>query len=396
MSLDQGRVLVVDDDDNVRTTIVAYLEDSGFDVIEACDGEQGLLQFLDKKPDVIICDLRMPKMDGMKVLSRVVEADPDVPIIVVSGAGVMNDVVEALRLGALDYFIKPLVDMALMEHSVRRAIEQVQLKRQNKRYRNELERANKDLTSHVQVLEKDQQAGRYVQLKMLPETPKQIHAFEFSHHVVPSLYLSGDFVEYVTVGDEHITFFIADVSGHGASSAFVTVLLKNLAARLRSSYLHRGDTTLLSPSELLVKANTEMLSLEIGKHVTLFVGTIHLPSDTLTYANAGHLPLPILSDGESAQYLKGHGKPIGLFPDVAFEEHQVSLPQVFSLTLFSDGVLEVMPDLHLEDKEQQLLEQYQNGPISLDQSIERLGISNITDAPDDIAVMTIRRPHTCA
>lgn len=393
MSLDQGRVLVVDDDDNVRATIVAYLEDSGFDVIEACDGEQGLVQFLNKKPDVIICDLRMPKMDGMKVLSRVVEADPDVPIIVVSGAGVMSDVVEALRLGALDYFIKPLVDMALMEHSVRRAIEQVQLKRQNKRYRHELERANKDLTSHVKVLEKDQQAGRYVQLKMLPETPKQIHSFEFSHHVVPSLYLSGDFVEYVTVGDEHITFFIADVSGHGASSAFVTVLLKNLAARLRSSYLHRGDTTLLSPAELLAKANTEMLSLEIGKHVTLFVGTIHLPSDTLTYSNAGHLPLPILSEGKTAQYLKGHGKPIGLFPDVEFEEHQLLLPQVFSLTLFSDGVLEVMPDIHLKDKERHLLEQYQNGPVSLEQSIEFLGLNNIKDAPDDIAVMTIRREN---
>lgn len=391
MNIDQGRVLVIDDDANVRASIVAYLEDSGFDVIEASDGEQGLVQFLHKQPDLIICDLRMPKMDGMKVLRRVVEADPDIPIIVVSGAGVMSDVVEALRLGAIDYFIKPLEDMALMELSVRRAIEQSNLRHQNKQYRHELERANKDLTSHVQVLEKDQQAGRYVQLKMLPETPKTIESFEFSHHVVPSLYLSGDFVEYVTVGDEHITFFIADVSGHGASSAFVTVLLKNLAARLRSSYLHRGDTTLLYPSKLLAKANTEMLSLEIGKHVTLFVGTIHIPSDTLTYANAAHLPLPILSDGKNAKYLSGHGKPIGLFPNVEFEEYQVTLPESFSITLFSDGVLEVMSQDNIQEKEQSLLDLHQSGPISLNDTIERLALNKIEDAPDDIAVMTIQR-----
>ena len=82
--------------------------------------------------------------------------------------------VQALRLGASDYFIKPVAEMALLEMSIRRSLEQAELRNQNKRYRQKLEQANLDLKQNLSVLEQDQQAGRYVQMKMSPDTPEPL------------------------------------------------------------------------------------------------------------------------------------------------------------------------------------------------------------------------------
>ena len=83
------------------------------------------------------------------------------------------DVAEALRLGAADYLIKPLVDMEVLTHSINKALAVLDLLRENQRYRRELEKANRDLREYVRVLERDQQAGRQVQMNLLPPTPSQ-------------------------------------------------------------------------------------------------------------------------------------------------------------------------------------------------------------------------------
>lgn len=391
MTDDGNTLLIIDDDANVRKSVVAYMEDSGFTVLEAENGQQGLAIYEEKSPDLIICDLRMPVLGGLSVLKSVASDTLKTPVIVVSGAGVMSDVVEALRLGASDYFIKPVQDLELLEMAVRRSLEQARLRQENKQYRHELELANLDLKTNLSVLQQDQQAGRYVQLKMLPETPKIINGYEFCHKIIPSLYLSGDFVEYVTVGANHITFFMADVSGHGASSAFVTVLLKNLAARLRSRYTHTGEDTILSPAKILDKANKELLSLDLGKYVTMLVGVLDTQNNTLLYSIAAHMPLPILSTGKEAFYLKGKGKPVGLFADAEYEEYSFDLPESFSLALFSDGILEILPRTTLEEKEAYLLDLFHDSLLPLGAVSAKLQLNEVKDAPDDIAVMIVSR-----
>ena len=88
-------ILVIDDETLVRESMAIYLEDSGFNVIQAENGKQGVELFCEFQPDLVLCDLRMPEMDGMAVLAKLAEIDPEVPIIIVSGAGQINDVVEA-------------------------------------------------------------------------------------------------------------------------------------------------------------------------------------------------------------------------------------------------------------------------------------------------------------
>jgi phosphoserine phosphatase RsbU/P len=391
MGLGESQLLVIDDEDIVRETIVAYLEDSGFKVYEASNGSQGLELFHQHHPDLVLCDLKMPKMDGFAVLKEI-KADPSgTPIIVISGVGVMGDVVEALRFGASDYLIKPILDMEVLEHSISRVLEQGKLKRENTNYRQQLERANLELKQNLKVLEQDQQAGRHVQFKMLPPTPKQFTDYHFSHKVVPSLYLSGDFVDYFTVGDNHVAFFMADVSGHGASSAFVTVLLKNLFARKRSDFLHLNDQAVLSPSAMLHSANQELLNTDIGKHVTMCVGVIDMSANSLCFSVAGHLPLPILATPSKCDYLSGKGMPVGIFENASYTEKIEPLPDSFVLTLFSDGVLEVLSTEGVLAQERHLLDKLKSGLSSINEIAKALDLEGVVDAPDDIAVLLISK-----
>jgi len=133
------RVLVIDDEDIIRDSVSTYLEDSGFIVDQAPDGKQGLQRFRETEPDVVLLDLRMPRMDGLEVLEAVSGKLEQVPVIVVTGAGVLQDAVSALRLGAFDFVTKPIVDMAVLEHAVMRAIERKRLLEENRRYQAHLE-----------------------------------------------------------------------------------------------------------------------------------------------------------------------------------------------------------------------------------------------------------------
>ncbi len=99
MSNSPATLLIIDDDEVVRLSLADYLEDSGFNVLQASNGQQGLEIFEREQPDLIICDLRMPQVDGLTLLRRISELSIDTPVLVLSGAGVMSDVVEALRPG---------------------------------------------------------------------------------------------------------------------------------------------------------------------------------------------------------------------------------------------------------------------------------------------------------
>ncbi len=387
------RILVIDDDRVIRQSIAAYLQDSGFDVMLADDGLTGLEIFRKQQPDLVVCDLRMPGLDGISVLHQISSEDHDTPIVVISGAGVMADVVEALRIGATDYLIKPILDLEVLEHSIHRSLERAKLRRENAGYRRELERTNRELKTHVAALEKDQQAGRHVQMKMLPSAPKELLGYHFDHKIIPSLYLSGDFVEYVTVGDHHIVFMIADVSGHGASSAFVTVLLKNLTARMRSNYGRENDESILSPAKLLKKTNEELLETDLGKHITMFVACLDTQTNHMVYSNAGHLPCPVLvTSGGKAVYIAGEGMPVGIAPDSEYEERGIDLPEQFTLALFTDGILEMLPQKDLVDKEAELLQRCSKQALSLDGLIGSLDLNKMKAAPDDIAVFMVSKP----
>ena len=107
MSQQKKQVLVADDEPNLRRVLRAQLTRDGYDVITVEDGQAALEALETHHVDVIISDLRMPKMDGMTLLKRVVSSQPDVPVIIITAHGTVDTAVEALKLGAFDYVTKP-------------------------------------------------------------------------------------------------------------------------------------------------------------------------------------------------------------------------------------------------------------------------------------------------
>jgi putative two-component system response regulator len=174
---DELKILVIDDEDFVRDTIKDYLMDSGFEVCSAGDGEEGLKVFNEEEPDAVLVDLNMPRMDGFAFLEQLKKIDEDVPVIVVSGAGLIQDAIKAVRFGAWDFVTKPILDMNILEHALNRAFERAGLIRENKLYREHLEsevqRRTEDLRQEVRVRREAQEALLGLQKEVI-DTQKEI------------------------------------------------------------------------------------------------------------------------------------------------------------------------------------------------------------------------------
>ena len=396
------KLLVIDDDNIVRQSISTYLSDSGYQVRDAASGKEGLALFQEFSPEVVLADLRMPEMTGIDVLREIHSQSPETPVIVISGVGVMTDAVQALRLGATDYLIKPIVDMEVLEHAIRQSLERVDLIHDNQHYREELESSNSQLRNSLQIFERDQRAGRQVQERLLPPSPKTKGGYTISRHIFPSLHLSGDFIDYAYFQNRYLAFYLTDVSGHGASSAFVTIWLKFLVRQLIRDKSLFGDNDLEqafnnSPNTMLQGVNRELMATRISNHLTSFHGIIDSKNHILRYSVGGHLPMPIMVTDDGARYLSGKGKPLGLFNDVEWTVYEVALPERFAIVIFSDGVLEVLRASGLEEKEALLLETVASVDVdsgmNLESVCQALSINQKTRTPDDIAVLMVTRGH---
>lgn len=128
-----GRVLVVDDERAIRDTLREILEDAGYEVAVAEDGVKALEQFNQERYDVVLCDIKMPGMDGIELLDKL-QAESEVPVVMVSGHGTIETAVDAIKRGAYDYIEKPL-DLNRLLVSIRNALDKSHLVTESKNLR---------------------------------------------------------------------------------------------------------------------------------------------------------------------------------------------------------------------------------------------------------------------
>lgn len=114
-------ILVVDDEGSIRRTLEGVLRDEGFDVVLADDGESALRLLVSARPALVLLDIWMPGMDGIEVLKKIREIQPDLPVIMVSGHASISTAITATRIGATDFIEKPL-DLSATMQAVRRAL----------------------------------------------------------------------------------------------------------------------------------------------------------------------------------------------------------------------------------------------------------------------------------
>lgn len=256
-----------------------------------------------------------------------------------------------------------------------------------------LEKSNQSLQESLNILRLDHIAGREVQRSMLPRSPTEHGDYRIEHKIVPSLYLSGDFVGHNYLFNRYLLFYFADVSGHGASSAFITVLLRfHLNRIIRKHILGREEWAVSrAPEGLLESINRLVLSVEIDKHLTVFAGAIDTRRNILRYVSGAQLPPPVFIVDGDARFLHGKGKPVGLYEDAAWQVYEITLPKQFGLTLVSDGLLETLPGATLVDKEQHLQTLLAGVGGNFADICRVLNLDDASERRDDMSVMSITR-----
>jgi DNA-binding NtrC family response regulator len=134
-----SNILIIDDEKAIRKTLGEILSYEGYKIDEAGDGEEGLKRFREKNYDVVLCDIKMPKIDGIEFLDKAGEVNPDVPIIMISGHGTIETAVEAVKKGAYDYVSKP-PDLNRLLITIRNAMDKTNLVTETKVLRRKVSR----------------------------------------------------------------------------------------------------------------------------------------------------------------------------------------------------------------------------------------------------------------
>jgi len=360
-------VLVDPDSSSLRD----QLQHLGYELLAVTDASAARELCERSEPAAVICT----ELEGAVTVA---EAHRRLPVVLAREGRIERQaLLDALHAGLADVWELPLSDAELRDS----------LNGMRDRLAAAASEAEARLNQHVADLQRDQRAGRYIQMGMLPPNPMAIDQYRLAHRIVPSLILSGDFVDYFRITDRHFAFYVADVSGHGASSAFVTVLLKNFSRRLRREF---RPSMLVNPGEILRWFNDELLEQNMDKHVALVLAVGDLQDDVLRLVNAGHFPPAIMINSAGATFIEQRGKPVGLFEDVDYRPLEIRFEPGDALVVFSDGVLDAMSDETLAKKEQRLLAAAAS-VATPDAVWEVRGIDPEAPAPDDMTCLTVRR-----
>jgi len=312
-------------------------------------------------------------------------------IVALSEEGIGN-IAEYFRLGVADV-VFPESSEDKIKNTLQRIDRRAESRLQKRLYRSELEKANLELQESLRLLKQDQMAGLEVQKSLMPESPLKFGDYEISHSITPSLYLSGDFVGYNFVLGRYLLFYFADVSGHGASSAFVTVLLRFMIGRVIRRHQLEQDYVALAqaPEGLVEHINNQLLATGLGKHLTIVAGSLDTETSKLRYVVGAQQPSPILVTEGHAEYLPGKGKPAGIFEDASWVVEEMTLPEKFAFVLLSDGVFDLIPDKEIADKEQTLLSYLATSSDNIEKLKESLSVDTVEAPQDDISVLLLTR-----
>ena len=150
------KILVIDDERSIRNSMKDILQYEGHEVVLAENGMEGLVSVKSEKPDIVFCDIKMPKMEGIEVLERIKEFSADTPVIMISGHGTIDTAIEAIRKGAYDFIEKPL-DLNRILITIKNATDKHLLIHETKTLKNKVSKkydmiGNSEALNHIRTM----------------------------------------------------------------------------------------------------------------------------------------------------------------------------------------------------------------------------------------------------
>lgn len=330
-----NKILIVDDEPLLKSVILQkfknQIKNNELIFVFASNGVEAL-QKLSEDPEIgiVFTDINMPEMDGLVLLSNLVNQNRIFRTVVVSAYNDLSNIRAAMNRGASDFITKP-VNLNDLEITLTKTIEQYHLTREGI-----------DAQKRVLEFQNELNIARNIQQTFIPHNFKPFpnnHSFELFGEMIPAREIGGDFFDFFTLDANHLGIIIADVSGKGVPAALYMAMSRAL---IRATSL-----TTASPKDCIRQVNHLLCGeSDSSMFVTAFYAVFNINTGQLTYCNAGHNPPYIISeDGNLDQIGKAEGIALGVVDDYDKEtsqyiENTVTLKKHDCFVLYTDGITE--------------------------------------------------------
>lgn len=294
--------------------------------------------------DIILCDINMPEMDGLTLLTKINELkNPSLKTIMVSAHGDMDNIRAAMNGGAFDFATKP-IDFSDLEATIEKAISQIQF----------IKKAQKEHDQLVSI-QNDLDIARKIQQSILStdfDLDQNKKRFEIYATMNAAKMIGGDFYDFFMIDENHLGVLVADVSDKGIPAAIYMAVSHTI---MRATAL-RG----LPPSECMNYANNLLGKDNVeSMFVTAFYGILDLQTGKLTYCNAGHNPPYVIDNSGKVNVTKTtEDIVVGVMEGINYHEAEISLNKGDRFFMFTDGVTEALNvdgDFYMESRLEEVL-----------------------------------------
>jgi sigma-B regulation protein RsbU (phosphoserine phosphatase) len=332
----QPRILIADDQSDLLDALRLLLKGEGIHMEAVTSPDAALTAIASGTFDLLLMDLNYTGdttsgREGIDLLSRIQALDNSLPIVVMTGWGSVDLAVEAMRRGVRDFVQKPWDNQQLLT-VLRAEIEEGRTRRHQ-----------------IELQQRELDEARRIQRKLLPTTLPQIDGWEIASSWQPAAGVGGDCYDAIAFGRTRLGLSIADVVGKGIPAA---LLMSNLQAAVRAF-----ATDAAQPAELCHLVNRILCgNIAEGRFISFFYCIVDSDLGTMTFANAGHYPPILIRANGLVERLEPGGAVLGVFPDGAYDQGQVTIGGGDRVILFTDGITEARNAADEEFGEDRLIE----------------------------------------
>ena len=321
------KILVVDDEPDLERLVLQQMRREirrqQYEFVFAHNGIEALEQLSqDQNIDLVVSDINMPKMDGLALLERIPDVQPDVRSVIVSAYGDMKNIRTAMNRGAFDFVTKP-VDFDDFRVTIERTLRNLLAWREATESREKL-----------LVIQNELDVASKMQQSILPTVFPADSRYQVFGSMTPAREVGGDFFDIMNLEEGRIGIAVADVSGKGVPAALFMMSCRTLLKGAAIGAAHPG-AVLKEVNQVLQADNEAMM------FVTLFYAIFDPESGEMVYANGGHNP-PIIvkDDGSSSEIPVASGIALGVMPDMDFAEDTLQVAPGEAIVFYTDGVTE--------------------------------------------------------
>jgi sigma-B regulation protein RsbU (phosphoserine phosphatase) len=340
------RILIADDDEIQRDLLSTMLESEGYGVVSVCDGTSAWQQLQTGNFKIVFIDWMMPGLSGLELIRKIRSAEFEhyVYIILCTSRSSRADLVEGMRSGADDFLSKPVHQDELMVR-VSSGERIIAFEKRMGDDNRKLAEAHSSLQKAYATIRADILAAAELQRNLLP-APSRLKNVSFESLFCPAQLVAGDIYNFFPLDEQHIGFYLLDVSGHGIPSAMLSVGLSKMLTTtpIQSSLLKRPLPTapfhmVVSP-EIAIEELNRRCQGNGDMYFTIVYGILDVRTGLLSITQAGHPhPVYLPTSGEVVMLGDG-GFPVGILEDVHYDCVSQQMQVGDRLLLLSDGLLE--------------------------------------------------------